>query len=153
MSAAPEIIWFVVGLALILLEFLIPGVIIVFFGIGACLVSLTTHLGLTGTVDSQLIVFSITSVVLLLSLRRWIRGKFTGYVTDEQDPSKNYDDFVGNVVTALEDLQPGKSGAVEFRGTRWRAVADAPIRQGEEGQIERLDGITLIIRKRGGAPP
>ena len=153
MHATPEMIWFVVGLALVLLEFAVPGVIIVFFGLGACLVSLTTYLGATESIDSQLILFSVSSVALLFSLRRWIRGKFTGYVSDVQDPARNYDDFLGKDVTAAEDLSPGKVGVVEFRGTRWRAVADAPLLQGEEGRIERLDGITLIIRKKGGTAP
>lgn len=151
MNIAPETIWFVVGLGLVLLEFLVPGVIIVFFGIGACTVALTTHLGWTRGLDSQLILFSAVSVVLLFSLRKWIRGKFTGYVADRQDPSRNYDDFVGRDVTAVEDLHPGKTGAVEFRGTRWRAIAGTSIRKGEEARIEKVDGITLVIRRKGEA--
>ena len=35
----PELIWFLIGLVLIILEFGIPGVVTVFFGIGAWLVS------------------------------------------------------------------------------------------------------------------
>jgi membrane protein implicated in regulation of membrane protease activity len=35
MEISPIIIWFVVGLVLILMEFVIPGLVIVFFGLGA----------------------------------------------------------------------------------------------------------------------
>ena len=37
MSFSPELIWFVAGLALILSEFMLPGIILVFFGAGAWL--------------------------------------------------------------------------------------------------------------------
>jgi len=38
-------IWFIAGLVLILLEFVVPGVILVFFGAGAWVVALGMWLG------------------------------------------------------------------------------------------------------------
>ncbi len=36
----PEIIWFLVGIALLIMEFAAPGLIIAFFGAGACIVAI-----------------------------------------------------------------------------------------------------------------
>jgi membrane protein implicated in regulation of membrane protease activity len=71
----PEIIWFVLGLVLILLEFQIPGVVTVFFGIGAWA---TAILCLFFPIDlaSQLFVFLVVSVLSLVFLRKWLKSYF-----------------------------------------------------------------------------
>ena len=48
MDFNPVLIWFLIGLALVLSEFMLPGIILVFFGLGAWAVCLTTWMGLTG---------------------------------------------------------------------------------------------------------
>ena len=35
----PELIWFLIGLVLLLMEFAIPGLVVLFFGIGAWVVA------------------------------------------------------------------------------------------------------------------
>ncbi|MHC4497156.1 MAG: NfeD family protein, partial [Planctomycetota bacterium] len=51
----PEIIWFLVGLALLIMEFAMPGLIIAFFGIGACIVAIVCMITDIG-INTQLIV-------------------------------------------------------------------------------------------------
>jgi membrane protein implicated in regulation of membrane protease activity len=144
----PALIWFLVGVGLALLELVAPGVILVFFAAGAWVAALTTWLGLTPSLQSQLPVFAISSVVLLVALRRWISGKFSGHVTGVQDPSTNLDEFTGKRVEVLEDVLPGETdGKVEFKGAGWSARSDQSIRKGEAAFIERVDGLTLIITK------
>jgi membrane-bound ClpP family serine protease len=145
----PTLIWFLLGLVLIFLEFIVPGVILVFFGIGAWTVAATTYLGLTASFESQLLLFAITSIVLLVVLRKWIKGKFYGHVGAVQDLTKNIDEFRGQSVIVLQDVIPDKiEGAVEFKGARWKAVSDEHIKNGEVAIIKDIDGITLKIRKK-----
>ncbi|MBW1855703.1 MAG: hypothetical protein JRJ00_13650 [Deltaproteobacteria bacterium] len=40
----PTTVWFVLGLILALSEFAVPGVILIFFGVGAWIVAATTYL-------------------------------------------------------------------------------------------------------------
>jgi membrane-bound ClpP family serine protease len=144
----PALLWFLLGLALIFLEFVVPGVILVFFGIGAWAAALTSYIGLTASLQSQLLVFGTTSVLLLVVLRKWIKGKFYGHVGDVQDQTKNIDEFNGQTVVVLQDVIPNKTGgAVEFKGARWRAVSDEPIKNGEMAIITGVDGIILQVRK------
>jgi membrane-bound serine protease (ClpP class) len=145
----PTLLWFLLGLALIFLEFVVPGVILVFFGIGAWAAAATTHFGLTASFQSQLLVFAVTSILLLVVLRKWIKGKFYGHVGDVQDQTKNLDEFSGQSVVVLQDVIPNKmEGAVEFKGARWRAVSDEHIKNGEMAIITGVDGITLKVRKK-----
>jgi membrane protein implicated in regulation of membrane protease activity len=145
----PTLIWFLLGLALIFLEFVVPGVILIFFGIGAWASAVTTYFGLTASFQSQLLIFAIASILLLVVLRKWIKGKFYGHVGDVQDQTKNLDEFSGQSVVVLQDVIPSKmEGAVEFKGARWRAVSDEHIKNGEMAIITGFDGITLNVRKK-----
>jgi inner membrane protein len=149
-SSLPEILWFVVGLILILLEFVVPGVILVFFGIGAWVVSLLVYLGVLTSLTSQLIIYSAASLTLLFGLRRWVKDKFYGHISGAQDLSQNLNEFVGKKVRVLSDVAPGRSeGLVEFKGTNWSAVSDEEIKSGETAVIVKNDGLILIIKKEG----
>ncbi len=142
-----EIIWFVAGLVMILLEFTQPGLVIVFFGAGAWAVSLLTYLDILETLTSQMLVFGVVSLGLLLSLRRWVKDKFYGHVGAKQNLNENLDEFTGKPVVVLQDVVPGKSGGqVEFKGTTWQAASDHQIKKGETATIVELDGLTLIIK-------
>ncbi|MGD9187562.1 MAG: NfeD family protein [Desulfobacteraceae bacterium] len=147
-SNLAEIIWFVAGLVMILLEFTQPGLVIVFFGVGAWVVSLLAYLDILETLRSQLLVFGGVSVGLLLALRRWVKDKFYGHVGAKQDLTQNLDEFTGKQVTVLQDVIPGKAGGqVEFKGTSWSAVSDQEVRKGETAVIAEMDGLTLVIKK------
>jgi len=64
----PELIWFLVGLLLLLLEFAAPGLIVFFFGLGACIVAVVCLLT-DITLNTQLIIFIVSSFLFLLILR------------------------------------------------------------------------------------
>ncbi len=143
---SPEIVWFLVGLALILLEFMIPGVILVFFGAGAWITALSTLIHLTNGTPAQLLTFAISSVVLLVFFRRRVRGRFLGHISDQNDLDENLDDFAGRLVTVTTAVTPGvPGGKVEFKGADWSAEADTPLAVGERAKVIRAEGITLIV--------
>lgn len=144
-----EIIWFVAGLIMMLMEFMAPGLVIFFFGAGAWVVSLLTYLDILETLTSQLLVFGIVSLGLLLALRRWVRDKFYGHVGAKQNLNENLDEFTGKPVVVLQDIIPGKRGGqVEFKGTTWNAIAEEVIKTGDPASIVAIDGLTLIIKKQ-----
>ncbi len=145
MTFDPVLLWFLAGLALILFEFTVPGVILVFFGAGAWITALTTWIGLTGGWTSQLLTFSISSVVLLALLRRWFRVRFFGHLTGGQDPENNLDEFKGQVVTVTVEIDPDAGGKVEYKGADWSARCDTPLPAGSRAVIRSIDGITLVV--------
>ena len=144
----PALLWFLAGLALVMAEFVVPGVILVFFGLGAWITALTTYVGLTVGTEAQLWVFAGSSTLSLVILRRLIRDRFYGHVSEIQNPSVNLDEFTGRLVEVTEDIEPGQSeGQVEFKGAPWRARAAVSIKRGEAAVIDRVEGTVLIIRK------
>lgn len=143
----PVLIWFIAGLVLMLLEFAVPGVILVFFGLGAWVAAITTAIGFTSSLEAQIAVFTVSSIALLAILRKWIRDKFIGHVTGVQDPGTNLDEFTGKSVMVLSDIIPGTPGKVEFKGAHWSATSEENISAGERAIILGLDGLTLRVKK------
>ena len=146
MSFNPQLIWFLIGLALVLSEFMVPGVILVFFGLGAWTAAATSWLGVTTGWTSQLLVFAISSVVYLILLRRWFQARFMGFERDRQNPNNNLDEFQGQIVTVTEDIDPVKGGGkVEFKGAAWTARSDVPIKAHQRARVLGVDSITLLV--------
>lgn len=141
----PELIWFLAGLLLLLLEFAMPGLIVFFFGVGACIVAivcLVTQI----TLNTQLIIFIISSVLSLLLLRRWLKGVFLGHTTSKQNLKENLEDFVGQRAVVIQKIVPKTGGKIEFHGTNWEAQADQEIPEGTVVEIVGKENITLKVK-------
>ena len=144
----PWLIWFLIGLALILSEFAIPGVILVFFGLGAWIVSGLVGIGLLDSLGVQIALFGAASVVLLFTLRRSFKSWFMGDVSDSTPSgSENRDEYLGKTATALSDIPAGGRGKVEFKGAHWNAHATTALVTGDRATITALDGLTLTVEK------
>jgi len=141
----PELIWFIIGLVLFLLELVIPGFVIFFFGVGAWVTALLCLIAEPG-INLQAIVFAVTSVLSLLLLRKMIQKKFF-YSKDELSKEVE-DEFTGREALALTDFAPGETGKVEFKGTTWKAESDASISKGQRIVINRKDSFKLIVEPK-----
>ena len=141
----PEIIWFLVGLVLLILEFAMPGLIIGFFGVGAWVVAIVCLMNDIG-LNAQLALFIGSSVLSLLCLRRWLKGVFLGHEGSKQDLTQNLDEFVGERAVVKEKILPKLGGKVEFHGSHWEAEADEEIAEGAAVEIIGKDNITLKVK-------
>ncbi len=138
----PEVIWFLIGLVLIILEFFIPGVIIIFFGVGAWVTAVLCFMfGIS--VNWQLLIFFTFSLVSLFSLRKLLKRKFFA-VNDcaDDDPT---DDFIGKTATALISFGPNEIGKIKFKGTVWTAKSSSTIKKNEFVKIIQKESIKLIV--------
>ena len=141
----PELIWFLVGLILLILEFILPGLIVGFFGVGAWIVAiicLITDIG----INSQLIIFIVCSILSLLILRRWLKGIFLGHTEGQQDLTEDLKEFIGERAVVKEKITPKIGGKVEFHGTNWAAEADEEIAEGATVEIIGKENITLKVK-------
>ena len=139
-----QFIWFVIGLLLLLAELMIPGLIIFFFGVGAWAVALIL-LFFDISVNMQLLIFLVVSIVLLFLLREKFNAMFQGFVKEKQPKHVNLDDLSGGTAKTLSALEPGKEGEVEYHGTVWKARSDEKIDAGEEVKVIRVDNLTLYV--------
>jgi len=140
-SKAP-VIWFLIGLAFLLLEFMLPGLIVLFFGFGAWITAICTLIFDLG-LNAQLIVFMGTSVLSLIFLRKYFKRIFVG--KDEKAVDEVLEEFVGKIVIAESDFEKGRKGRVTFKGAIWEALSETDIKKGDQLKIIGKDSIVLIV--------
>jgi membrane protein implicated in regulation of membrane protease activity len=140
----PGLLWFIAGLVLLLTELFAPSLILMFFGLGAWIVTalyLLFNIGL----PTQLIVFAVSSIVLLVFLRKKLKPVFLGYVSSKQNSGQNMDDFFEKEAVVVARIEPGKPGKVEFNGVAWDAVSDSIIDVDSRVKIIDRSGLKLKV--------
>jgi membrane protein implicated in regulation of membrane protease activity len=141
----PELVWFLLGLVLFLLELVIPGFFIFFFGLGAWVTALICLLGEPST-NLQIIIFAIVSVLSLVALRKMMQKKF--FYHDDNLSDKVEDEFTGKDALAIEDFSNENTGRVEFKGTPWKAESDTHIKAGQTVIIKSKENFKLKVEPK-----
>lgn len=123
-------IWFVVGVALFVVELVSPLFVMFFFGLGAWAAGVAALF--TDNLGVQVLVFGVASVLFLLALRRTLvrtfrgRSKLSSGAASEGLPSLN----AGKSATVTRPIAPGSVGEIAVGGSYWRAVASVDLPEG-----------------------
>lgn len=137
------LLWFLIGVGLFLMEFAAPGVVLVFFALGAWIVAVTSGLGLTNDLTPQLILFTVSSIVLLFTLRKLVKSWFVG---DDKVMGPE-DEFIGHQVKVTELIPGGsKKGKVEHKGAGWTAISEEKCEVGDVVEITEVNGLTFTVK-------
>ena len=143
----PALIWFLGGVVFLLIELVAPGVLFIFFAIGAWVAAILLWVGIISKTSISLAVFIIVSVASLLLLRRRLKRVFHGVMDSTQDPEAELDEFAGKVATVIETIDKSRNtGKIEIRGAQWVARSDARIEVGATVEIVSRDNITLQVK-------
>lgn len=147
MTLSPFLSWFLVGVIFLVLELLIPGFILIFFTAGswiAAVVTLFVDIGLTG----QILVFIISSLISLFTLRKYGLKTFKGKTQDDVDD--NYTESkIGKTAIVTKSISPHVPGEIKVMGSYWRAIAETEIKEGQSVLIESqksADGLTFKVK-------
>lgn len=137
-----EVLWFLLGAVFFLLELLIPGVVFVFFGIAAWLTGGMTYL-FGVSLEVQLLVFLLSSVLGILTLRRLFKERFMSEASPtDEDLVK---EFEGEIVIAETDFDSSGSGKVAFRGSTWKASSFKQVQKGDRLRVLAKENIRLSV--------
>ena len=144
----PELLWFLIGLVLFLLELVVPGFVIFFFGVGAWVTALVCLLisPVTDMINLQIIIFAVTSVLSLLALRKIIQKKF--FYSKANNSEAVEDEFTGKEGIAITDFGKDRKGKIEFKGTRWNAEGDSEIKEGQAVIVIKKESLILIVEPK-----
>jgi inner membrane protein len=141
----PELLWFLIGLIMFLLELVLPGFVIFFFGIGAWVTALICLVASPGT-NLQIVIFALASVLSLVALRRLIRKKL--FYSKEDVAMAVEDEFTGREGIATVDFNSSKKGKVEFKGTMWNAESDFEIKEKQPVIIIKKENLVLKVEPK-----
>jgi len=140
----PEIMWGAAGLLLILADVAFGTFFVVFLGAGALLTAAMLWMGVPMNTTTQWLTFTVVSAMGVLLLRKKMIHWFGP--SDEE----RFEEHKGQTVVVVEDVAPGKTGKIKYRGTEWQGATngDDAIQAGENALITHLDGIVVYIRKK-----
>lgn len=142
---SPPVVWFIFGLVVLLLEIALPGFVLAFFGIGAWIVAIIL-LFFDIPFTYQLLIFLVSSILLLVILRDKFKTIFIGQKKSDDSERDSLNDFIGLIAIVKEDIIPPYSGKVELHGTDWVARSGEKIEKGKLVEILRKESTILFVK-------
>ncbi|MCI5633910.1 MAG: NfeD family protein [Alphaproteobacteria bacterium] len=146
MFDSPVVNWVIAGLALSLLELIVPGVYLIWFGFAAFVVSIAVYF-MPLEFTTQLIVFAIASgifAVIGVAVYRYIFSK-AQVPAEYKNLNNTAEQYVGQLVTVAEDTADNRT-KVKIGDTYWLASCQKPFKQGDTAKVVGVkDSLILII--------
>lgn len=141
-------LWVYAGLGMMLAELLSPGFVLFFFGLSGMTVGAIVLL-LPETAELafkwQLALFTVFSIVYILTLRRFVKKVFLG---DNGKGSALPDEFAGRVCVVISAIEPDMPGRVMLGDAEWNAEADGEsIPEGAKVRVVSRRNLTLCVKK------
>jgi len=147
MPFSTPLLWFLAGVVFLIAELSMPGIILIFFTAGCWIVAIIVWLfdiGLT----FQIVLFMLSSLILLFTLRKYsltiFKGKTRDTVDDQYAESK-----IGKTAVVTKTISPALPGEIKLMGSFWRAVADVQIEAEKPVKIisqDSEDGLTFRVK-------
>ncbi len=135
------LMWLIMGVICFVLELMLPGFILFFFGLGSWVAALSCWL-FPVSLNMQLAIFIVSSLVSLFLLRRFIQKRFRG---DESIEDEGVSVAIGERALVLEDILPPQEGKISYAGTQWRARAEEAIEKGSTVFITGQNGAVMEV--------
>ena len=132
--------WFILAVAMLLLETIVPGVHFMWFGVAALAIG-AVMLAYPLPLAVQLVAFAVVALATILVVRRWWGPETLR--TDAPDLNVRGHSYIGRTVT-VEDAITGGRGKVRVGDTVWTAEgADAP--SGAQVKVTGVNGTVLVV--------
>lgn len=135
--------WVAIGLALMALEIIVPGVFLLWFGLAAMAVgtaSLMFHNASFWPWEAQVVVFVALSLVLAWYGKRMMDK---GDTTDEPLLNKRSEQMIGRLATLAEPVTNGY-GRIKIGDTLWR-VKGPDLATGAKVKVTSVIGNELVV--------
>ncbi|WP_018410619.1 NfeD family protein [Methyloversatilis thermotolerans] len=139
--------WLVIGLALIAIEITAPGMVLLWFGVGALGVALLLALIPALSLVAQLLIWSATSCALLVLWFRVFRNSRARTLAGTSSG-----DVLGEIGLLTRDIAAFGRGQVRFQkpllgADLWDCIADEPLAAGERVKVAAIEGSLLKVAR------
>ena len=135
--------WMILGAVLLSAELFAVDAqfYLVFLGVSAALVGLAALFGIALPEWGQWLAFAVVSLFFFFTFRKTLYQKLRG---GGEDYSAT---LHGELVKIQSDLEPGKDGRTEYRGSKWTVinVGSGTITAGTRAKVVEVHGLTLHV--------
>lgn len=138
-------IWIIVGILLVFAEFIVPGLISVFIGLGALTVALLLYFQIIENIASQFLVLFISSTVYIFSLRllvmRYYPSNTEKFNVDEESM------IIGQSALVIKEIPVNGMGRIQYGESTWNAISNENLKilKGEKVTILKRSNISWIV--------
>ena len=137
--------WCILGVVLLGIELFAVDAqfYLVFAGLAAIIVGLLGLVGIDLPVWAQWISFAVIALATMFTVRKQIYALLMNKPTLGKISTD-----VDQRIVVTQELPPGESCRIEYRGSGWTAVniGERPIPAGAHARIDSIDGLTLHVR-------
>jgi inner membrane protein len=137
--------WCILGVVLLGIELFAVDAqfYLVFAGLAAIIVGLLGLVGIDLPVWAQWISFAVLALATMFTVRKQIYALLMNKPT-----LGKIDTDVDQRIVVTQELPPGESCRIEYRGSGWTAIniGERPIAPGQHARIASIDGLTLHVR-------
>ena len=133
--------WFVLFIALLLIELATINLITIWFSLGALAAFITSFI--TNNVVIQVVVFIIVSIISLLLTKKVVKKIRTRKIIPT-----NLDRVVGKIGIVTKDVTENSHGEVKVEGNIWTAISKEEIKKDSQVKVLKIEGVKLIVEKK-----
>lgn len=133
------LLWFIIGIVFLVIEFLTFGLISIWFALGAFL----TMIFYESSLENQFYIFVGASLLFLLLIRKLTLKRFKGN-------SKELNRIEGKIVK-IEKVEIRGSDhfyTVYLDGKIWEGISKRTFNVGDEAVVEKIMGNKLVLTKK-----
>ena len=139
--------WMVLGIALMLLELVVPAFVLVWFGLGALVAGLAVLAVPSLAFEWQIIVWIVCSLAFIWL---WFKVFKPGLFKTRAGMSRGA--VVGEIGLVTRDIRPFEKGQIRLQKPvlgfeTWDALSEEEIRIGERVRVLDVEGNTLKVGK------
>ncbi|MBM3330613.1 NfeD family protein [candidate division WOR-3 bacterium] len=131
-------VWIIAGLILAALEMVVPGFVIIWFGVAGVITGI-----LAIFVYNSYIQFGV--FVVLSSLMVVFSQRIARRITHAEPEPVGANRWVGMGGRVIADIRPPELGRVKVRGEEWRATAQCELPTGATVRVVAVDGTHLVV--------
>lgn len=133
--------WLAIGVGLIIVEMIAPGLIFVWFGVAGIVTGLVVGVAPMMAWPAQLILFSVLALVSLVSGRMWLKKH--PLKTQDESLNRRADQYVDRTFTLSEAIVNGQ-GKVQVDDSIWK-VRGPDMDLGSLVRVVGTDGTVLNV--------
>lgn len=144
-------IWFLIGVALLVGELMVPTFILAFFSIGAFVVSVILYFYVELSFDNQILIFTSISLLSLFFLRSYMQNVFLGQERSDKDNYFDNENFKNSSKNSfgivVEDIKEKGFGEIKYKGSFYKAksLSESVLLKDENVKVvSTLDGDSSI---------
>jgi membrane protein implicated in regulation of membrane protease activity len=131
-------VWIIAGLVLAVLEMIVPGMVIIWFGVAGVVTGILAIFVRNSYI--QFGVFIVLSGLMVVFSQRIARR-----ITRKEPESVGANRMQDATGIVLQDIAPSVVGRVKVGGDEWRAEAPVAIAKGTRVRVLRVEGTRVIV--------